>query len=738
MPGRFKEYGVLLRQHYAVLLIASVPLLFCTSALFNLPFFIMALLGLYRVLKMPQRLRDDPALLALSICFLSLWLPQLLSLPDAVMPSRAIKTTAAYVHFFFAGVFIILSIRQKHVLEKINLAVFVILSVWIIDALLQFILGHNLLGYPYEYKGQLTGMFHPKIRLGHAVAVFLPFYLEFLYQHGRRHRGSWLLLVLFFLVLLLSGKRMAWITAAIGGLAYAIYFFAYHRDIKPRWLLLPFATTVLYLLAFTWQYPPAKERVDKALLLFSGDYELINQATSRRLPAWRTGLNVFKHNPINGIGPRGFRYVYQDYAADEHDSTTHPHQFLLEVAAETGIIGLLGFTVFCCYLLFIGRRQLAFQHRFMPWLLCAGVAWLPINAHYAFYGSYWSSVGWWILCIALAQLFGHDRPENHSKPQKVLIIKLGALGDVIMSTPLIAQIQQHHQHAAVFLLTSPAFAPLFVRWSDLTVQAFPRKGVFAALKTLAWIRQQGFALAYDLQSSHRSGIYCALSGIARRCGNHPHFPYHLHPPEKWHGQDHIFDRMLEVLRAAGIKAKAQKPFLPPGLDDRDKVANWLELNGLQDRKLALLHAGSSPQHPQKRWPYFALLAEVLEAAGYAVIWLGADADAELNSRLARLAGKDATNRFSLAEIIALGQAACFAVTNDSAPMHVLSCCNLPVYGLFGPTDWRRCHGIGQAANVISLDKDKARFVPTALADLTVTEVVEQLTSDGLLQGELWG
>lgn len=400
------------RCNSALLLIISVLLLFPTKTLFNVPFFIMAIIGAYQLFRWRQQLFREHAIIALFVCFLCLWLPQLLALVDAANPVRARETVASYVHFLFAGVFMVIALQKQDVLKKLNIAVFVILTFWTVDALIQFFVGVNLFGYPYEQKGQLTGMFYPKIKLGHVVAVFLPFYFEFLRQYGHRHKWSWLLLGIFFIVLLLSGKRVAWMMAAIGCIAYFIYFCFYCRTVRIKNLLLPVATVMIAMIVFIWQHDPIRKRVDTTLMLFSGDYAQMEKATARRLSLWQTTVKMFKENWINGVGPRGFRYVYRDYASegdywlkDGREGSTHPHQALLEIAAEAGLIGLAGFLLFWCYMVFVSSRQLSRHHEFVPWLLCAAIAWFPANAHLAFYGSYWSSVGWWILCIALAQLF---------------------------------------------------------------------------------------------------------------------------------------------------------------------------------------------------------------------------------------------------------------------------------------------------------------------------------------------
>ena len=119
---------------------------------------------------------------------------------------------------------------------------------------------------------------------------------------------------------------------------------------------------------------------------------------------------------------------------------------------------------------------------------------------------------------------------------KILIIKFGALGDIILATPLLRCILEDHQGAAVTLLTSPAFAPLFQDWPGLEVKAQPRHGLAAFWRTLCWMRAQQFTRLIDLQSDDRSGLLCALSGIPERIGNHPRFPYHRHPPDRLRSQ----------------------------------------------------------------------------------------------------------------------------------------------------------------------------------------------------------
>ena len=290
---------------------------------------------------------------------------------------------------------------------------------------------------------------------------------------------------------------------------------------------------------------------------------------------------------------------------------------------------------------------------------------------------------------------------------KSVIIKLGALGDIIMSTPIIKSIQQAHTKDELYLLTSSAFAGLFEHWPHLKIKHFPRTGIGAFIKTNAWLRSQRFDRIYDLQSNDRSRIICALSSVGEKVGNHELFPYTHHPGDIYTGQNHIFDRHKQVLASVGLDSIEEKPWLPVPEQGHERVVKWLENHDINTEQLVLMHAGASKLRPQKRWPYFAEAAQMLSNAGYEILWLGAGDDALINAELAAGVGVDATDVFSILELIALARLARFAITNDSGPMHVLSCADLPIFALFGPSDWRRNHAIGQRENVISLNKSNS-------------------------------
>ena len=69
-------------------------------------------------------------------------------------------------------------------------------------------------------------------------------------------------------------------------------------------------------------------------------------------------------------------------------------------------------------------------------------------------------------------------------------------------------------------------------------------------------------------------------------------------------------------------------------------------------------------------------------------------------------------------------------------MHILSCSNIPIYGLFGPTNPRRTHVLGQKNRVISasscIPSSDDKFNPEKISKITLSSVLEKIKRDNLI------
>ena len=400
-----------IKEYWPMILILLAIIGFVSKALYNYPLAIMAIIGFYRFVLSPKSIWEDKILKTFIVLFLCLWVPLLVSFFDAVNPLRSSQTIFPYLRFLFAGLFIIqeLSKNDNHFNVFIN-CIFFIVIFWCIDASIQFFVGFNLLGFPYT-TSEITGMFYPRNTISHVCAILSPIYFLAIFKNTNKNKWFWLSIIPLFFIVLISGRRAAWLMLALCsfGFLVCIYFSSKNKFKISNTILLIGLITTCVLTATITLHQPTKERVTITLDLFSSDYEKINAATAVRLPIWRTAYSIFKEHPINGIGPRGFRYIYNEYAEPDdffvksNVPPTQPHLLILEILAETGVIGLVGFLLLF-YLLIKSIRYTANSFNGFVFLVPVVVAIFPFNAHMAFYGSVWSSMIWLLIAFYASAL----------------------------------------------------------------------------------------------------------------------------------------------------------------------------------------------------------------------------------------------------------------------------------------------------------------------------------------------
>ncbi|BBP03675.1 membrane protein [Sulfuriferula plumbiphila] len=385
---------------------------------FEVPLALMTFGGIALMFKDGRAIWRHPSIRWLLLLFVCIWLPLVTALPDAVYFERAASTALAFVRFPLAGVFALYALRDEANRRKLFIAITLLLSFWVADALLQAAIGHDVFGYK-SAGGRITGPF-AKLTMGLIVAVLAPVYFEVIRRRAARSSGwYWLALAPYTAVILLSGSRAAWGMYAAGMVGFAVYahFTAPRRHLGRAILIVLLCAASIGALIAT--YPPLQNKLRVTAGLFSGNYEKMDEATSIRLPIWHTAIKIAKDHWLNGIGARGFRYIYPQYADPDDpfmkvnptSGPTHPHQITLEILVETGVIGLLGFVAFLVLLLRRTWQAMRAGNTYaVPLGLSVLVATLPVNAGIAFYGSILSALVWWLVASYCATLA--NEPEN--------------------------------------------------------------------------------------------------------------------------------------------------------------------------------------------------------------------------------------------------------------------------------------------------------------------------------------
>ncbi len=264
--------------------------------------------------------------------------------------------------------------------------------------------------------------------------------------------------------------------------------------------------------------------------------------------------------------------------------------------------------------------------------------------------------------------------------RRILVIRLGALGDFVLSFPAFAALRAHHAGDHVTLLTTAPFAGLAEEapWFDaVRVDARPRWTDLAGVRRL---RRQltGFDFTYDLQTSGRSSRYFwlagrpAWSGIATGC-SHP-------DPDPGRDGLHTVARQRGQLEAAGVSPGTAR------LQAADLA--WLWRGGpVIAGAYALLIPGTSVAHwGAKKWPVdrYAALARVLAGHGIRPVVAGTAAEACDAAVILAACPEalDLTGRTSIQALAGLAHRAVLAVGGDTGPIHLAAMVGCPVVALF--------------------------------------------------------
>ncbi len=296
------------------------------------------------------------------------------------------------------------------------------------------------------------------------------------------------------------------------------------------------------------------------------------------------------------------------------------------------------------------------------------------------------------------------------RADRILVIRLGALGDVVRTLPAVSALRGAYPGAHLTWLVERAASGILASqpWID-EVLVFPRETLRDALRRargvtlvrelsafIRALRDSRYDLVLDFHAILKSGLLSRASGAPLRASYAPPFGREL----AWifaNARVRIeprrgsrFERNAALVRFLGVEADpAEAPLrIDPGAVARVAAA-------LGDGPPPMLvHPGSSPGTPYKRWlpsGYAAVIRALAEERGIAtLVSAGPDAaERETAAEVVRLAGgaaRPAPETVSLQELAALFARCRLYVGGDTGPMHIASLVGTPVVQILGPTD----------------------------------------------------
>ncbi|HNV02797.1 MAG TPA: glycosyltransferase family 9 protein [Vicinamibacterales bacterium] len=279
-------------------------------------------------------------------------------------------------------------------------------------------------------------------------------------------------------------------------------------------------------------------------------------------------------------------------------------------------------------------------------------------------------------------------------PQSVLIVRLGALGDLVHALPAAAAMRAAWPEATIDWLVDARYAALLALVPAIDGRiVVGRPGGATVTGAIRALRRAKYDLAVDLQGLLKSALFARLSGARRTAGfAAPHLRERaagLFYTTRVGADDsgHVVWKNLSVAAALGARAeRVEFPIDVPASPAPDAARRLLGL--AEGQPFAILNPAAG--WPNKQWPaerYGAIAVHLARRHGLAslVLWgprerALAEAVAAASSGAARVA--PATD---IGGVLALARNAAIFVAGDTGPMQLAAAVGAPIVGVFGPT-----------------------------------------------------
>ena len=298
------------------------------------------------------------------------------------------------------------------------------------------------------------------------------------------------------------------------------------------------------------------------------------------------------------------------------------------------------------------------------------------------------------------------------KFDRILIIKMSAIGDVVHALPFLEVLRRNHPAAQIDWLVEEATVDLIRGHRDIDRifvsrrNSWPRRlsrpataaaAILDILRFLRDLRRTRYDVAIDLQGLLKSGLWLAAARADRKIGlsgaREGALLFTNETPVPIDYNRHAIDRYLQVADVLGCRPVPWEGAVPVSTSDEEKVAAILEQEGIDRRPIVAIN-------PMARWESklwiperFAALADRLALHhGCRIVFTGSRDDRPALEVIGRRMVAPALNlagRTTLKELSALLSRASVLVCTDTGPMHIANTMKCPVVALFGPTaPWR--------------------------------------------------
>jgi heptosyltransferase-1 len=299
-------------------------------------------------------------------------------------------------------------------------------------------------------------------------------------------------------------------------------------------------------------------------------------------------------------------------------------------------------------------------------------------------------------------------------PDRILILRTSALGDIVHSLPVLTALKKHYPHSKVAWVAEDLFAPLLERHPDIdkVVRVSLRRWRRAPLSARVWKEALAVVsemvdfsaeIVLDLMGNHKAGVLGALTLCDRRIGHdyrsrrEPSSAIWISEPTPARGR-HVVDRTLSVLDRLGLPAEPAD-----FAGDRLVEDSGVSVPPPSSEPFVLLHPATgwvNKDYPPERWARVVRLLR--DELGVSIHIAPGPGEEEIAGRIAAASGGEARplSPPSLPALIGLQRRAQLVLGGDTGPVHLAHALGTPVLCVMGPTDPFRNGPYGEPSKAV--------------------------------------
>ena len=271
---------------------------------------------------------------------------------------------------------------------------------------------------------------------------------------------------------------------------------------------------------------------------------------------------------------------------------------------------------------------------------------------------------------------------------KILIIKLGSLGDIVQISGAIRDISENHKDDEIHIMTTKPYFDLFKKNPHISNvildKRLSRLNLIYLFSLMKLIKKYSFSKVYDLQNSSRSAFYKRIlfPNASKEIWSSTETTLPEGTTKKDFDKDSVLSRFEHQLKSSGINTiHTLKPDFSWSSTDISQIKSYHQLD-----KYIVVFPFCSPHLTSKKWPYYNDLINLINKKyenNYKIVIAPGPNEIREATNINALSILDNGKALDISQLATLIKDSSFVVANDTGPAHITAHLGSKGIALFG-------------------------------------------------------